>query len=274
MKVSVRGILIVLFIGTVSCLFAACNRDTVQNQTAVADEEIASDNPTVPPNTPEEIEYLYDFRFSERYDDHITDDFSIRLPEQVGQNSDTFFLFDHYQEESTAKKEYTYSGDGMVPYAYKRYWYNLEKGSLMIGTDSYETDHVEYISYLWSDQEGVKTNKNVAVGSTEKELLSSYTDHLYYIDRDEALSEINLSAISILGDQEGNTETLVEGYDFDYAYMWQPFTPEKNDIRDITFYIKDGKVTAIELINPFELRQVYGYDREVGLQYTEEQRKT
>ncbi|MEA4932579.1 MAG: hypothetical protein VB071_03180 [Lawsonibacter sp.] len=273
MKSNFKGFFSCLLIGTVLCMFSACQSDTVQNEAALSGEEIASDRPTVPSNTPEEMEYLYDFRFSERYDDHITDDFSIELPNEGNLSSDTFFLFEKYKNESAATKEYTYSGDGIVPYTYKRYWYAFEKGSLMIGTDYFETDQVEYISYLWSDKEGVKTNENVAVGSTEKELLSAYTDDLYYIDRDEALSEINLSAISILGYQEGSTETLDEAYNFDYAYMWQPFTPEKNDIRDITFYIKGGKVIAIEMINPFELRHVYGYDRDAGLRYTEEQRK-
>lgn len=143
----------------------------------------------------------------------------------------------------------------------------------MIGTHYYEPDEVEYISYLWSDVEGTKTNKNIVVGSTEKELLSAYTDDLYYIDKGEAFSEIGLSVIGLIGYQEGNSEELDENYDFDYAYMWQPFTSETNEIRDITFYIKGSKVVAIEMIEPYELRHVYGYDRNAGLQHTEEQRK-
>ncbi|MGN0710751.1 MAG: hypothetical protein ACI4LO_03240 [Anaerovoracaceae bacterium] len=46
-------------------------------------------------------------------------------------------------------------------------------------------------------------------------------------------------------------------FEFDYAYAWQPYNAENNDIRDITFYIKDGKISSIEVIKPFELRYVY-----------------
>ena len=52
---------------------------------------------------------------------------------------------------------------------------------------------------------------------------------------------------------------------FDCAYAWQPFAVESNDIRDITFYINDGVVVAIEMMEPYELRYVYGYDRDAGL---------
>lgn len=47
----------------------------------------------------------------------------------------------------------------------------------------------------------------------------------------------------------------------------------RNEIRDITFYIKDRMVVAIEIVQLFELRHVYGYDRDAGLQYAEEQRE-
>ncbi len=47
---------------------------------------------------------------------------------------------------------------------------------------------------------------------------------------------------------------------------------ETNEIRDITFYMKDGRIAAMESIEPYELRHVYGYDREAGLQYTEDKR--
>jgi len=133
---------------------------------------------------------------------------------------------------------------------------------------------LEYISYLWSDIEGVKTNKNVSVGNTEEVLLSAYPHNLYYLDKEEAFSEIGLTALGIIEYSEGKlTETINEKYDFDYAYMWQPFTRENNEVRDITFFIRNGKIAAIEAISPFELRHVYGYDREAGLQYTEEQRR-
>lgn len=226
------------------------------------DEKIVNDRPTVPENVAQGIGHLYEFHFSDRYDYRITKDFSLLLYGKDSPMSDTILLFEKYQNVMDTVKEYLFHGDGMVPYMYKRYWYNLEKGNLMIGTHYYEPDNVEYISYLWSDIEGVKTNKDIVVGSTEKELLSAYTDDLYYLDKEEAFTGSDgLSAIA-----------LIE-YDFDYAYMWQPFTPETNELRDITFYIKSGKIVAIEIIEPFELRHVYEYDRDAGLQYTDERRK-
>lgn len=238
------------------------------------DEKIVNNNrPTEPENVPEGMEHLYDFIFSDRYDNRITDNFSLSLSDIESPIGDTLFLLEKYQNEINTVKEYLYDGEGMVPYMNKRYWYNFEKGNFMIGTHYYEPDNVEYISYLWSDIEGVKTNKNIAVGSTEKELLLAYTNDLYYIDKEEAISGSDgLSVISIIGHDEGNIERLDEKYDFDYAYMWQPFTPETNKLRDITFYIKDKGIIAIEIIEPFELRHVYGYDRDAGLRYTENQR--
>lgn len=50
-----------------------------------------------------------------------------------------------------------------------------------------------------------------------------------------------------------------------------PFTQESNELRDITFYMKDGVVAAIEVMEPYELRYVYGYDRAAGLKYADNQ---
>lgn len=273
MKDRFRNLFISILVILLLCQFTACSKPALPDAAIVSDKEIVNDKPTVPENVPEGMDYLYDFRFSEKYDSRITDDFSLVLSDKVSPIRDTLCLFEKYQNKHDAVKEYLYDGDGMVPYMYKRYWYTLEEGGLMVGTHYYEPDNVEYMSYLWSDVEGAKTNRNVAVGSAEKELLSAYTDNLYYIDKGEALSETGLSVISIIGYQEGNLEELDENYDFDYAYMWQPFTPETNEIRDITFYIKGGRVVAIEMVEPYELRHVYGYDRDAGLQYTEEQRE-
>lgn len=124
--------------------------------------------------------------------------FSLSLSYIESPVGDTLFLLEKYQNEMNTVKEYLYDGKGMVPYMNKRYWYNFEKGNFMIGTHYYDPDNVEYISYLWSDIEGVKMNKNIAVGSTEKELLLAYTNDLYYIDKEEAISGgDSLSVISI-----------------------------------------------------------------------------
>ncbi|HZJ76773.1 MAG TPA: hypothetical protein VFC70_03585 [Oscillospiraceae bacterium] len=266
------GVIVIMLISRLT----ACSGFNVTDKDIIPGQEIANDGPTIPENAPEGLEYIYDFNFSEKYDNKISEDFSLVLSNKIDLPNDTLFLFEKYQNESSADavKEYLYDGDGLMPCMHKRYWNTFQDEGLMIGTHYYEPDNVEYISYIWSNIEGARTNKNIAVGSSEKELLFAHTDDLYYIDRDEAVSGAEgLSTISIIGYQEGNSEELDENYDFDYAYMWQPFTPETNELRDITFYIKDGKVVAIEIVQPFELRHVYGYDRDAGLQYTEEQRK-
>lgn len=212
------------------------------------------DTPTRPETIPQDMENLYDFHFSERYDDRIRDDFSLLIPKEGTDAFHILFLLDTYQTKYRVAEAYAFSGDGLVPYVPKRYLTTFEDGNLMIGTDDYEADHVEYISYLWSDIEGVKTNKGVAVGSAETELLAAYQEGLCYMDKAEALSDLNMTALSILG--YGEDQTLIESYDFDYAYFWQPFNPAENDVRDITFFIRDDTVSAIEMQNPLELRHV------------------
>lgn len=268
MKSRVTKYCLYLMVIMLPVLLASCSSPSLPSDDVVLDEEIVSDKPTIPENMAEGIEYLYDFRFSDRYDANITDDFSFVLPDSASPIPGILFLFEKYQSALEAAKEFSQDGDGMVPYIHKKYWYTLDAGGLMIGTDYYEPDNVEYISYLWADVEGVKTNRDVLVGSTEEELLSSYMDDLYYLNKEEALSETGF-----IGYQEENIESLDKNSDFEYAYMWQPFAPETNEIRDITFYIKNGKVAAIEMIRPFELRYVYGYDRDAGLQHTAEKRK-
>ncbi len=278
MKNSLRNILIGALAIMLFAQLTACGGPASPDKGIGSDEEIvddrpaANDKPTIPENVAEGIENLYDFRFSERYDDRITDDFSISLSGEASAIGNPLFLLEKYQNKMDAVKEELYDGDGMVPYQHKRYWYNFKEGGLMVGTQYYEPDHVEYISYLWTDMQGAKTNQKVAVGSSEKELLSAYPDHLYYLDKDEALSENGMYGIIMIESPDGGLGKLDKKYDFDCAYLWQPFTHENLEIRDIAFYIKGGKVAAIEMTEPFELRHVYGYDRETGLKHTEEQR--
>lgn len=270
MKINFKNMFICILLAMLLCLLAACHRNAMQSEPVIPSDEIIADaptpsdaekeqdKPTIPENVAEGIDYLYDFRFSERYDDRVTDDFSLVLSGESTPKYDTLFLFGKYQNEMERIQECIRSGDGMVPYLYKRYWYAFNTGdSLVIETDYYEPDGVEYISYIWTDMEGAKTNQGIAVGSTAAELLSAYTDDLYYLEQEQTESS--------LVDEDA-------GYNFDYAYAWQPYSPETNDIRDITFYIADGKVAAIEMTEPYELRYVYGYDRDAGLQYTAEQR--
>lgn len=213
-----------------------------------------NDKPTIPQDLPSDMEYLYDFRFSERYDSHVTPDFSLGLLGSAVSLDGTLSLFEKYQNANEPGGEYTYDGDGMVPHRYKQYRYTFQQGTLMIGTDYYEPDNVEYISYLWTDLEGVQTNRNISVGSSEAELLQAYTSDLYFLEQGD--TEPGTSAVN----KESNVGVC------DYAYAWQPFNQESNELRDITFYIKDGAVAAIEIMEPYELRYVYGYDRAAGLE--------
>lgn len=207
-----------------------------------------SDTPTRPEALSKELEHLYDFHFSERYDEQILDEFSLLIPKEGSDAFQILFLLDTYETKYRVTEAYAFPNDGLVPYIPKRYLSTFEDGSLMIGTDDYEADHVEYISYLWSDLEGVRTNKGVMVGSAEEAIFLNYTEHLYYMDKGEAFSNLNRSARSILGD--GGTQTPDEKYDFDYAYLWQPADAAQNDRRYLTFFIRDGYVSAIEMQNP------------------------
>ncbi len=235
------------------------------------EDNTADDCPSVPDEIPEGTEELYDFCFSEKYDAHVTDDFSLVIMERMDSSYKKFVLFDKFEKEQEPIKEYLYDGDGMVPYQQKKYWYNVQDGDFLIGTDYYELDDVEYISYLCTDATDITTNRNIGVGSTENDILSAYTENLYYLDKEEALSETGLFMLA--WEYEGEEEVFSDKFSFDAAYLWQPFTPETNEIRDITFYLKDEKVIAVEMIKPFELRHVYGYDRIAGLEFSNEKRK-
>ncbi len=214
-------------------------------------QEPTGDRPTIPEDVAEGIEYLYDFRFSQRYDDRVSNSFSLTIPGV----EKPLTLFERYQSDMEPEREFTYDGDGLVPHMYRRYWYTLKDGaSLLVETDFYEPDGVEYISYLWTNAEGAKTDLNIGVGSSEEELLGAYTEGLYYLEKEQAEPEVQKMA----GDPEPD-------FRFDCGYTWQPFTQESNDIRDVTFYLQEGKVTSVEVMNPFELRYVYGYDRQAGL---------
>lgn len=217
----------------------------------------AADRPTVPRDAAEGIDYLYDFRFSERYDGRVSGDFALTLPEGASPGDSPLALYGRYRNELSQVTGTLHSGDGMVPYNPKTYQYVFGPGRLTLGTHAYEPDHLEFIAYLWSDIPGAAAGRGVAVGSTEGELLEAYTENLYYVNREEA--------------EPGWMEPIGD-FDFDCAYVWQPFTPETNEIRDVAFYLRDGKVAAVELISPYELRYVYGYDRDAGLQYAGERR--
>lgn len=251
-----KGWMIVFTVVTViaiSCLISACDGENISEEVAVEEEKVA-DRPTIPGGVPEGMEYLYDFTFSENYDNRVSDEFSVIIPNEIKfQNNKTttesnkISLFEEYVSAETPVSKYSYDGDGMVPHSYNRYWYTFGKdGNLLVETDFYEPDKREYISYFWTDIKGAMTDKNVAIGESEDALLGTYTENLDYIDKNNA--EPCVAKFDIDLDVE---------FEFDYAYAWQPYNAENNDIRDITFYIKDGKISSIEVIKPFELRYVY-----------------
>jgi len=221
-----------------------------------------SDRPTIPEDAPAGIEYLYDLQFSDRYDDRVSSDFSLTFPSTVstGLKNGKLSLLERYQNELAPDGETVYDGDGMVPHMYKERYYSFdETGWLLVKTDLYEPDHLEYISYVCTTLNNTETNLGVGVGSSEQELLSAYTDDLYYLG----------------SGQEGPVYSSFDerlGFEFDCAYAWQPFTAETNEIRDITFYLCNGTVAAVEMTEPFELRYVNGYDRDTGLQLANEKR--
>lgn len=222
------------------------------------------DKPTIPEDVAADTEYLYDFKFAERYDEQVTSDFSLTFPSGnlEGVRNDTVFLLERYQLENTPVQESAYDSDGMQPHKLKDYCFDFnESGKLYLKTDFYEPDDLEYVNFIWTDINDTKTNLGVGIGSSEKELLITYTDNLYYLDK-ETMKPVYFSL--------DNTSD----YEFEYAYTWQPFTAETNEIRDITFFVKDGIIVAIEMVEPFELRYVYGFNRDAALQKANENRES
>ena len=247
---------------------------TVENTSPSTEPDATSlDIPTIPKNVHEDLHYLWDFTFSGRYEARMTDDFSLTLMDKSGQVHGVYTLFDHFNVEEQTIKVLSYESDDLTPPSqHNLYWFESQNGGLFVDTDYYSLDNQVFIAYLWSNIEGMYTNKGVAVGSTESNLLLTYENDLYYLEKDETLSETRSNLLSYIEFVDLNLATLEKKYDFEYAFLWQPFTPETNEIRDITFFIKQSKVIGIEINMPPELRHVYGYDRERGLALTEAMR--
>ena len=243
-------------------MFVGCNNQIIdeadvpinatENETKKLDDNVAGNKnndfddsvqnerkPTIPQNVPEGIEYLYDFTFSERYDEDVSRDFSLSL------NEITLSLYEEYQNKANPQMQLQYDGDGMVPHQYKRYWYEVEDGDLVVGTHYYEPDNLEYLTYLWTDIEGAKTDNGISVGDSVNKLLGAYKDNLFFIEKGEARPELLV------------IDDTLQWASYDGAYVWQPYSPERRDTRDITFYVENQIVTAIEMVQPFELRYVY-----------------
>jgi hypothetical protein len=96
------------------------------------------------------------------------------------------------------------------------------------------------VIYMGTDRPwGPKTYRGISVGASQRELLRLYPDDLYYLSKART---------------SDNGQIGKRNRDFDYAYSYYPDDQTSNDI---TFYIKDGRVSSIEMIKAYERRYVY-----------------
>ena len=216
------------------------------------------ERPTVPPDAAEGTEYLYDFDFYDRYNARVDEAFGLAFYDEETKTGGEYILLMPVEGALEGATVESIDGDGLTPYQLKRYKQDGPNGSLVVGVHAYPLDGVEYISYLWTDRPGMCLAdwSSLEVGAPEKDLVWRYSN-LRPIDKGEA---------------ELDWMSSHSTWDFDEFYVWQPDPPESNDCRDITFYMKDGKVAAIEMTAPFELRYVYGHDKGAELQRAEERR--
>lgn len=211
--------------------------------------ETEDERPSVP-DRKWSIENYFDFTFAERYDDKKDMDFSLTLPKE---KDDPIVLYDRFSYDTSVYKRYASGGkkyvyrsenDGLTAYDSNKYLCILNGGTfLALETDYYEPDDREYVSCVRTNAAGAATYRGIAVGSSQDELLAAYTEDVYYLTKEQT---------------EMYPIENEPAFDFDHAIVWQPFTPETNDTRDITFYIRNGKVSVIEVMQPYELRYVYG----------------
>ena len=249
MKASKKVMALVLAL-SVAAGFSACGSDAPEAPDDIENVSVQSDRPTVP-ESKRSIEHYFDFTFTERYDERVDRAFSMTLPEE---KDSPVILYDRFSYDTDAFKEFV-SGekylsisdnDGLTAYDSNKFLYMAEDGSyLVVKTDYYDLDDREYISCIRTNVEGAETDRGVKVGSSEEELLDAYYGDydFYYLTKEQT---------------ERYPVEKEPDFAFDYAFTWQPFTPETNDIRDITYYISDGKVSVIEIMSPYELRYVYG----------------
>lgn len=177
--------------------------------------------------------------------------FFLQFPKNLdtGYQNNILSLRDPFQPAQKAAWQNSFQeGEG----TYAHYWFDLVASAQL---------YVETIAALWTNAEGATTGRNVGVGSTERDILAAYTKDLYSIAKDAAEPLCNPS-------ENEPVPTL----DYDCAYLYQPFTPETNDVRDITFFVKNGKVTSIKISEPAELSYVYGYDHDAGLKAADDKR--
>lgn len=195
------------------------------------------------------------------YGTPASDEYALFLPESWGGAAlpaqlRLYELFDPPEADENG----SFDSDGLTPFEHTWYRYDgaAAGGHLLATCSRFEGETEEYLSNLWTDLPGVGTGRGVAVGSGEAALLAAYPQDLYYLTPEDFYEE-NVAEYRTPPD-----------FSFDWVYVWQPY--ENNDIRQLTFFLKDGLVTAIEADRPYELRFVDFYDREEGLRRTEERR--
>jgi hypothetical protein len=148
-------------------------------------------------------------------------------------------------KEIGRKPQYTdYFADYLTEITYGGSRYRVPS-DVLIETLNYNMpdadDALEIVVYMCTDNtREPMTYRGVAVGSSEKYLLRLYPDDLYYLDKGEA---------------SGHNEIYLRNKDFDRAYFYYPDDETANDI---TFYIKDGDVSFIEMTAAYERRYAYG----------------
>lgn len=147
-----------------------------------------------------------------------------------------------FMKETKRTRSYTdYNADYMSEITYRGMG---DQSQFMVRTLNYNMpdspDARAVVVAMSTDrQRGPKTFRGIAAGSSERELLRLYPDHLYYLSKD--------AASGYFTGNQGNS-------DFDCAYFYYPPDQTANDI---TFYIKDETVSSIEMIAAYERRYVY-----------------
>ena len=162
--------------------------------------------------------------------------------------NDKQYTVPSYLKQTSRKQQYTdYFADYSVLTDYedgRSFSASGEKSGFLIETLNYNLpdskEALAVVIYMGTDRPwGPKTYRGISVGSSQKELLRLYPDDLYYLSKARA---------------SDNGQTSKRNRGFDYAYFYYPDDQTSNDI---TFYIKDGRVSFIEMIAAYERRNVY-----------------
>lgn len=180
-----------------------------------------------------------DFRVIDEYSFYFSDGGTIRAVNL----KDRQYALPVSMKEMKRRQSYTdYNADYMSEITYGGMG---NQSQFLIRTLNYNMpdapDALAVIIAMTTDrQRGPKTFRGIAAGSSVRDLLRLYPDHLYYLSKD--------AVSGYFTDNQGNS-------DFDCAYFYYPPDQTSNDI---TFYIKNQVVSSIEMVAAYERR--YAYD--------------